>query len=94
MWELLCDHCHAHDRLAHEDQGTNDEGVDYGVSTDHMLKCNFYSQGCAGGFSFQIARYSMENQLVSGSTWERISANHKDSDRCHVANRRGAQNAI
>jgi hypothetical protein len=55
---------------------------------DHILKCNYYSQGCDGGFSLEIARFAKENKLVSANDWEQILRNEIDNDSCYNANKR------
>jgi hypothetical protein len=50
------------------------------------LKCNYYSQGCDGGFGLEIARFSKENKLVSETNWNQILRNQNDNTTCYRAN--------
>jgi cathepsin C len=29
----------------------------YTISEQHLLNCNYYSQGCMGGFAYELLRY-------------------------------------
>lgn len=49
------------------------------------MKCNYYSQGCQGGFAFEIARFAKENSLISTSDWNNIKQDVNSSEQCQHA---------
>lgn len=73
---------------------TDQKGLRYSVSHDHLLKCNYYSQGCDGGFGHEIARFAMENQLVSDTVWSQVMRASTTSDQCYKANFQGTLGEI
>lgn len=60
-------------------------GIEYDISFDHLVSCNYYSQGCDGGFGFEIARFAKENGLISVSDWDKINKTTSANERCHAA---------
>jgi hypothetical protein len=44
--------------------------------------CSYFSQGCAGGFSFELGRYAKKHQLVSVEDWESFSENMSVEEKC------------
>lgn len=71
---------------ASESRSSHQKELDFAVSHDHVIACSYYSQGCEGGFSLEVARFSAENQLVSEATWASLLDSEDDASRCRAAN--------
>ena len=40
-----------------------DDLENFELSTQHVIKCSYYNQGCDGGFSFSVGKFFKENEI-------------------------------
>jgi cathepsin C len=43
------------------------------LSAQESLDCNYYNQGCGGGYGFLVSKYYTENELVSEECYPYMS---------------------
>lgn len=55
------------------------------LSVQHMINCNFYNQGCDGGYPFLVEKFANEYELVEDSCMPYHASNGKCEDSCDVS---------
>lgn len=60
-------------------------GEDVRLSPQHSLDCNYYNQGCDGGYPFLVEKFSNEFEIVPETCHPYTALNGKCSDSCDVS---------
>ena len=58
---------------------------DVTLSVQHSVNCNFYNQGCDGGYPFLVEKYANEYELVEESCLPYYGYNGQCSESCDVS---------